>query len=506
MSQQSVILDKNGDNFQLATPEEIYQASNEAMVDFDSVTIGQMLASNQQTIRNRIEIYGAYQYMASDPIIATALNLHVTQSLGAHETTSEVFFIESKPDAKGNEIKIIEELRDDLAPLLNKMAYEIAYSGATFGDAYARIYSKPKTGVEEIYFGDKLHSAIIQPMMRGEKTIGYVVALENSNKRVSMSTMQIARFKMPRMGMVSQQRILLNAWNDSILEDDLSKHKPLPDTIGGSFLQDAERPYYLLQNALFGLNSSRIMDAVQESLITLNMEGMNNTQQKKFVNAMTKMLTATKNKLHEAISAGRPITERIRHILPVSSEKQLTQIDTGLSGSGNSNSFNIDDVMLYARMLAAALGQDLSMLGFADQLSGGLGDGGFYRVSAQGAQRAIWIRQGFTDFVNYVIDIHMQQKYGGIFKNRPYEITFIGAQTALEKEKQDIQERRSMSSATTLQVMQQLIDLGWDEKSIINFLKNQMSMDEDDALLYAKQLAKKQSERPQESNEQDFNE
>ena len=369
MSQQSVILDKNGENFNLVSPTEIYQASNEAMVDFDSITIGQMLASNQQTIRNRIQIYGAYQYMASDPIIATALNLHVTQSLGAHETTSEVFFIESKPDANKNEQKVIDELRADLAPLLNKMAYEISYSGATFGDAYARIYSKARVGVEEIYFGDKLHSAVCQPMMRGEKTIGYVVSLENSNQRASMNTMQIARFKMPRMGMVSQQRILLNAWNDSILEDDLTKHKPLPDTIGGSFLQDAERPYYLLQNALFGLNSSRIMDAVQESLITLNMEGMNNTQQKKFMNAMVKMLTTTKNKLNDAIASGRPITERIRHVLPVSSEKQLTQIDSSLSGSGNSNSFNIDDVMLYARMLAASLGQDLSMLGFADQLS-----------------------------------------------------------------------------------------------------------------------------------------
>lgn len=489
------LLDKDGLPFSL-TESEIESAGMNSDVDFDSVSIGQMLTADNRTLRNRIEIYRNYAFMSSDPLIATALNLHITQSLGGHESTSEVFFIESKPDISKNEQSMVDELRDYLAPMLNKMAYEIAYQATSFGDAYARVYSLPKKGIQEIYFGDNLHAAIVTPMMRGEQTVGYIVALENENKRAVMTNLQIARMKMPRMGMVPQQRILLNAWHLNLLEDDLSKHKPLPETIGGSFLQDAEKPYYMLQNALFGLNSSRILDAVQESLIALNMEGMTNKQQKQFTNAMVKILTTSKQRLETAIRQGKPIMERIRHVLPVSSEKQLVQIDSSLSGQGQSNSYNLDDVMFYARQLAAVLGHDLSMLGFSDQLSGGLGDGGFYRVSAQGAQRAIMIRQGFTDFVNNVIDIHMQQKYGGIFKERPYDIVFVGAQTALEKEKQDVQERRAMSAATILQIMRDLKDAGLNEEAMVTFMKNQMALDEDDAVMYAKALAEAPDPNP----------
>ena len=39
---------------------------------------------------------------------------------------------------------------------------------------------------------------------------------------------------------------------------------------------------------------------------------------------------------------------------------------------------SIDDIMLHAKLLAGALGVDLSMLGFADTLAGGLGEGGFF--------------------------------------------------------------------------------------------------------------------------------
>jgi hypothetical protein len=52
---------------------------------------------------------------------------------------------------------------------------------------------------------------------------------------------------------------------------------------------------------------------------------------------------------------------------------------------GRAATISIEDVMLHARMLAGALGVDLSMLVFADQLSGGAWRGGFFRVSAQAA-------------------------------------------------------------------------------------------------------------------------
>jgi hypothetical protein len=502
MSQiKTTILDSNGNQFVLDR-QEIAEAGNQSWASADSITISQSMMADSRQVATRQEIYGNYSYMSGSPIIATALNLHVTQSLGAHENTSDVFFLEAKPDASAEEMKILDELRERLSPKLNSMAYEIAYNATVYGDAYARIYSKPKEGIKEIVHNDDFNTPNIIPMERCGQTVGYLVALEkDASGLIPMTNKQIARFKLQRMGSVPQQRMLYNSWMTNACEDDPDKHMPLPGLIGGSFLQDAGPAFYMLQNALFGLNSSRILDSVRESMVSANMANMNKEQQDKFINNLMKILKASANYVSEAVKTGQPISRRFTHIMPVFDEKQLVQVDNSLSGSGNASVYTLDDVMFYARSLAAVLGHDLSMLGFSDQLSGGLGDGGFYRVSAQGALRSIMLRMGFTDFVNHCIDVHMHLKYGGTFYKRPYQVTYIGAQTAMEKEKQDVQERRSMSAGNVLSVLRELKEQGFSEKSMINFMKDNLQMDEDDAILYAADLIQSREELNDEDDE-----
>ena len=92
----------------------------------------------------------------------------------------------------------------------------------------------------------------------------------------------------------------------------------------------------------------------------------------------------------------------------------------------------------------------------------------------------------------------MHLKYGGTFFKRPYQVTFVGAQTAMEKEKQDFQERRSMSASNILAVLRELKDQGFSEKSMINFMKDHLQMDEDDAKLYASDLMRSSDDEDEE--------
>ena len=103
---KSSILNSQGEYFNL--PEnDISQSARTTMTDMDAVTISQVLSALEMPARSRTEIYQQYLYMLGDPVIGAALNLHVTQALGGHETTGDVIFIEATPTATENERKLV---------------------------------------------------------------------------------------------------------------------------------------------------------------------------------------------------------------------------------------------------------------------------------------------------------------------------------------------------------------------------------------------------------------
>ncbi len=230
------------------------------------------------------------------------------------------------------------------------------------------------------------------------------------------------------------------------------------------------------------------MDSIDEQMVAVNLESMNLEQQQRFVESVKSMLMASKNYAEQAVKTGRPVMERIRHIIPIFNEKQLTTVGPANGGQlGRAATISIEDVMLHARMLSGALGVDLSMLGFADQLSGGLGEGGFFRVSAQAAERARIIRVALAEFFNHIIDIHTMRRYGVVFdpKQRPWMINFFGSISALEAEKQRTRADSMNAGMLLAQSMQMMKELGSTKEVMAEFLAKTMMLDEDQAKLYA---------------------
>lgn len=210
--------------------------------------------------------------------------------------------------------------------------------------------------------------------------------------------------------------------------------------------------------------------------------------QKKFIDSITKMLKRSKEVAEEAVKGGRPIMERIRHVIPVFGEKQLTTVQPANGGQpGRAGSISIEDVMLHARLLAGAIGVDLSMIGFADQMSGGLGEGGFFRTSAQAAERARVIRVALAECFNQIIDIHTLRRYGVVFapSERPWNINFYGSISALEAEKQRTRSDGMGVGLMLAQAMQAMKEMGASKEVMIRFLVDIMMLDEEQATLYA---------------------
>lgn len=459
---------------------------NEYAWGYDGVTVSMLLGSSRSPARSRIQIYEKWHLMMGDPIIATALRTHVTQALGGHETSGDTVFIEAAPDAKGPDKKRVQEIADQLLPILNRIAHSLCFNAAGYGDAYARIFAEDKIGVTDLYAGELVMPPLVQAYERASITTGFVVTTgEKASDRLTIK--QMARMKMARMLYVPQIRAMEMAQRIALKEDSPEKWPHLPALAGGSFLDAAEEPYDRLATSLVGLVSNRILGSIDESLLTVNMDGMTQDQKTLFMGALGNMLRAAKERTRKLIEKGEFSTERVVHIMPVSGEKQITQISQ-FQGSAATSTISIDDVMLQARLLAGALGIDLSMLGFADQLAGGLGEGGFFRTSIQAAERSEIIRTAFTEFIHHVVDVHCLTRYGEVFNPsaRPYQVNFYGATSALEREQQESRERAMNASAVMMQVFQALIDLGLDEKVIEQILIKSMQMDDD----YAKELAK----------------
>jgi hypothetical protein len=454
-----------------------------------SATIAALLGTGKRFARVRQTIYNKWALMEGDPIISSALQLLVTSALGGHETSGKLVFIEKTTPAKDDKRlgTIVDEIATTLGTLFDKVAFPICYTGAVFGDSYARIYCKKNRGVVDLHVDDLLRPQLVQPFERGSRTVGYAVYIGDRNfERLDVT--QVARFKMPRTQFVPQFGIVEKAIRQALTENDIDHLPVLPSMAGGSLLYNAEEPYDNLAASLLGMVGQRWIDSIDESIMTVNMESMTREQQERFAEDLKRMLQSSKDYAEKAVTSGMPILQRIRHILPVFGEKQVATLAPMNGGqSGRAANITIDDVMVHARLLAGALGVDLSMLGFADQLSGGLGEGGFFRVSAQAAERARVIRVALAEFFNQVVDIHTMHRYGIVFepKDRPWQINFFGSISALEAEKQTTRTNMMNAGMQLAQAMQMMKEMGASEEIMIDYLTNQMQLDEDQAKLYA---------------------
>lgn len=449
-------------------------------------TVSSLLGSGKRLARDRQAIYQKWALMESDPICSTSMMLLSTTALGGHETSGQLIFIEKKPgtDKDPKLAKMVDEISDHMTELLNQVAFQAAYTGATFGDSYARVYAN-ESGVSDIYVDELVRPQLVQPFERGGRTVGFAVYVGRDNFE-RLDRTQMARLKMPRTQWVPQHGVYEKSMRMALREDDIEKLPIMPAMVGGSLLYSAEEPYENLCASLTGIVGQRWMDSIDEQMLGVNLESMTKEQQEKFLSSITNMLLSSKKKAEEAVKRGRPIMEKIRHIIPVFSEKQMMSI-TGQNQPGRAANINIEDIMLHARLLAGALGTDLSMLGFADQLAGGLGEGGFFRVSAAAAERARVIRVALAEFFDQIIDIHTFKRYGVVFPgtSRPWQINFYGSISALEAEKQRTRAEAMNAGMMLAQTMQAMRDMGASKEVMQAFLSRTMLVDDDLAELFS---------------------
>lgn len=437
--------------------------------------------------RQRKDIYTTWQQMQADPSIAEGLSLHVAAALGGHESRGEVVFMTPneriRGDGKHNAMmrQKVERRKRHLEPIVNRIIAKVCRDAVAFGDGYVRVYGQKGRGITDVICNEYTHPPLIQAFEQGGRTIGYHALEDKDWIRVvtKLSTVQMLRMKMQRVTHVPQFETVQGLVRKQILKANIQSDLPIvPAHVGGSFLYEVEEPWQNVHLTLAGMNSQQIADAVNQMFLTINMSGMPPEQQKKYRAGLEKVIKSHETHVRDALSGGDAIWATKYHVLPTYDDKQILNPVGDIKGQRTSP-INTEVFMINVRRLMGGMGMDVSMVGWADMLAGGLGDGAAFHTSSQIMRRSVLIRQAASDLLNQLAALDWGYAFDEVFDpvDYPWQFEFYSDQSAAATEMLTNKQTRMNTLALTAQAFLAVKELGLDQESTAQLLEDVGGMD-----------------------------
>jgi hypothetical protein len=406
----------------------------------------------------RLAKYSVLSSMDRDPTINAAITLHVNQALSAKTATGEIISIESTSDKDNIYVK---DLRDTFKELINKNCQGWAYNAALNGVWYVRPYGAQGVGIKHVRSDFYTHPRFIKEYEHGGQLAGYTHAYQDVAKEGRIELMEpwkFVAFKIPNMKNdafiepIRYDQEKFDIGDDDCLAEELLETQ----TYGKSIIETAFDPWMDLQNAILSVNMSRRNAARLERVVGVNTGKLSPRKAAEYLNSVAGQLKkANEQHAKQAISKGFFQTV-INHLIPIFGDRGRLDISTV---EGSPNIEGLEDIMLHVKRVGGAVGADPSLLGFGDMLSGGLGEGGYFRMSVLAAVKSNLIRQAIRNGIEELFNIHIAFKYGKYFLpgQRPWRIVFNSISTAVEREEMENMEGR-VNFATMVATLVQTMD------------------------------------------------
>lgn len=407
---------------------------------------------------DRIQRYATLNQMAKSPTISTALNIHIAHALAPSKKTGLAFNIASTDSGDKEAIKRCAELTDDLGEMINTGLPSWAMIMAVFGVSYLRPYAEKGKGITSMESSYYTLPHFIQEFVRGPDLVGFggdYLLDSGSMARKIAEPWKLVSMKNPYW--VPQHNIIpitTGTRGYSLLSEQAEKQLMETQNYGTSFLEHSYEPYLNLCAALASLKATRNNAAKIDRLIALTTNTIDPVNAAQYTNNVGQSLMRHGQSMAQKSINGNYMPTVFNHLIPVMGDgKNGVTIDTQYIPADISG---IEDIMFHLRQLAASLGIDATMLGWADQMSGGLGEGGWQQTAIQAALRGNWIRFAAKVCMHRLIDIHLAYKYGKVYpvNARPYVIQFNSMNTAIQEEENRELDARANFVAIISQIME----------------------------------------------------
>ncbi|MDH0032913.1 MULTISPECIES: hypothetical protein [unclassified Acinetobacter] len=493
-----------GPSVNSVVPQQMVDANQEAMAHmYESIAPFSLgtYTTKENKKRTRKEIYTKWEQMLKFAPIAEGIGIHVMAALGGDTHNGQQIFITPSERLRGKEISVTEKaqlkkLEARIKPIeniVNKYITKLCSEGISFGDAYARVYGEKKVGITDLLSNEYTYPPQIEAYEQGSKTVAYFgLDPKNWSKVITkLNKNQMVRMKLPRIQNVPQFNPVEASMITRMLENDDPEQLPiLPSQVGGSFLYTIEKAYDDVILALTTMNSQQVADAVNQMFLTLNMSGMPPAQREAYTRGLEGMLRDHEKFVKNALEGGESIWNTKYHVLPTWDEKQVLNPVGDIKGQRNSP-INIETFMINVRILMGGIGLDPSLVGWADMLAGGLGDGAAFHTSSQIMRRSMYIRQSAVQLVNMIMCIDWGLCYNEDFDERdfPWQVEFSSTQSAAVTEENTNKQTQMNTTLLKIQVINSLKESDLSEETMQYILEKDAGFNYDDACRIAKDIA-----------------
>lgn len=422
-------------------------SANQSWANLGQVTAGDKVPLKRVLPVQRGARYAVLCFMAKDPTIDSAIKMHISNALSSKsDTVDSVFIKERDPEVKTD--KIVADLRTVLMPIINKDLNEWARKAAVYGSCFARVYGAPGIGIKNVRCDYYTHPRFIQKYEKAGRLAGFTTTYQGTNSYSKQLRLlppwTFVGFEIPEwedyeniepinVGGIPVDLAVEDAGIEGLVES---------QEYGTSLIATAYGPWMDLLDALCSLKMSRRNAARLERIIGVTTGKLDPERAAYYLDMIAERISNASEEVQEQSFLDGNVQTVVNHYIPMFTEKGGIQIDS-VQGTPDIN--GLEDVLFHVKRLGSAIGVDPSLLGFGDMLSGGLGDGGFFRMSVMAAVKADLLRKAIKNGIHRLCEIHIAYKYGKVFTpdECPWIIGFNAVNTAIEREEQETMESRS---------------------------------------------------------------
>lgn len=451
LSGSSAVIQRTGVNYY----------NNDQGKDARLSTSGDNISVNAQLPLDRLMRYTELERMAQSPTISAILAIHISNALSVDKKTGNFFNIAPKDIADTTTQKLCDDLMDELGQKLHEGLPSWALIMAIFGTAFIRPHCEQQKGIVSFESSFYTLPHFIQEFVRGSQLSGFTgdyLLDPKTKQRVMAMPWDMIPLKVP---FFVPNRNVMPTGSGYTAYSLLTpiEEAPLVETqdYGTSFLMNCYEPWLNLQDALRALKATRNNAAKIDRLIAVALGNMDPVNGARYINNLGQHMKRNQEAIASVSHNSNAMPTVLNHFIPVNGDgKGSITVDTQQTPSDING---IEDVMFHLRQLCAAGGIDATMLGWADQMAGGLGEGGWLSTAIQAAQRAEWIRLAVETFILRAIDIHLAWKTGKVFPtdDRPYKVEFNSLNTAIQEAELAEQDGRANFISVIVTILDQIV-------------------------------------------------